>query len=72
MDRLELAAAGLGSNRWRAFWWVTRPLIQPGIATGMLFSFLLSFDDCRWHCSSPAPRAQTRRCAARTRRRREL
>jgi putative spermidine/putrescine transport system permease protein len=45
MDRLELAAAGLGANRWRAFWWVTRPLIQPGIAAGILFSFLLSFDE---------------------------
>ena len=42
---LELAAAGLGANRWRAFWLVTRPLIQPGIATGMLFAFLLSFDE---------------------------
>jgi putative spermidine/putrescine transport system permease protein len=42
---LELAAAGLGANRWRSFWWVTRPLIQPGILTGMLFAFLLSFDE---------------------------
>jgi putative spermidine/putrescine transport system permease protein len=42
---LELAAAGLGANRLRAFWWVTRPLIQPGILTGMLFAFLLSFDE---------------------------
>jgi putative spermidine/putrescine transport system permease protein len=42
---LELAAAGLGANRLRSFWWVTRPLIQPGILTGMLFAFLLSFDE---------------------------
>jgi len=42
---LEMAAAGLGANRWRAFWWVTRPLIQPAIFTGMLFAFLLSFDE---------------------------
>ena len=42
---LELAAANLGANRLRAFWWVTRPLIQPGILTGALFAFLLSFDE---------------------------
>jgi len=42
---VELAAAGLGASPWRAFWWVTRPLIQPGIFTGMVFAFLLSFDE---------------------------
>jgi putative spermidine/putrescine transport system permease protein len=44
-QNLERAAAGLGANRIRTFWWVTRPLIQPGILTGMLFAFLLSFDE---------------------------
>jgi len=44
-QNLELAAAGLGANRLRSFWWITRPLIQPGILTGMLFAFLLSFDE---------------------------
>jgi ABC-type spermidine/putrescine transport system permease subunit II len=42
---LELAAAGLGANRWRVFWHVSRPLIQPGILSGAVFAFLMSFDE---------------------------
>jgi len=51
---------------------VTRPLIQPGIATGMLFSFLLSFDELPVALFLTGTQGQTRRCAARTGRRREL
>lgn len=42
---LELAAAGLGAGRAQVFWYVSRPLIQPGILTGAVFAFLLSFDE---------------------------
>lgn len=46
MDQnLERAAASLGANRWQVFWRVTRPLIQPGILTGAVFAFLISFDE---------------------------
>lgn len=44
-ENLERAAAGLGANRWQVFWHVSRPLIQPGILTGAVFAFLLSFDE---------------------------
>jgi putative spermidine/putrescine transport system permease protein len=44
-ENLELAAANLGANRWRAFRHVTFPLIRPGIAAGALFAFLVSFDE---------------------------
>jgi ABC-type spermidine/putrescine transport system permease subunit II len=42
---LDLAAAGLGAGRWQVFWHVQRPLIQPGILTGAVFAFLMSFDE---------------------------
>lgn len=42
---VELAAAGLGASRWQVFWHVQRPLIQPGILTGAVFAFLMSFDE---------------------------
>lgn len=42
---LELAAAGLGASRWQVFWHVSRPILQPGILTGAVFAFLLSFDE---------------------------
>lgn len=46
VDRnIELAAAGLGAGRWQVFWHVQRPLIQPGILTGAVFAFLMSFDE---------------------------
>lgn len=44
-ENLERAAAGLGANRWQVFWHVTRPLIQPGMLTGAVFAFLISFDE---------------------------
>jgi putative spermidine/putrescine transport system permease protein len=43
--RLDQAAATLGANRWNTFWRVTFPLIRPGILSGFLFAFLVSFDE---------------------------
>jgi putative spermidine/putrescine transport system permease protein len=35
----------LGASRWSAIRLITFPLIKPGIAAGMAFAFILSFDD---------------------------
>jgi spermidine/putrescine transport system permease protein len=46
MDRTtELAALDLGATPWGAFWKVTFPAILPGILSGALLAFTLSFDD---------------------------
>lgn len=46
MDQsLPKAAASCGANAFRAFWWVTLPIIKPGVAAGALFAFLTSFDE---------------------------
>lgn len=42
---LEEAAADLGATPWQAFWLVTFPRILPGIMSGALLAFTLSFDD---------------------------
>jgi putative spermidine/putrescine transport system permease protein len=42
---LEEAAMTLGASRWSAIRLITFPLIKPGIAAGMAFAFILSFDD---------------------------
>ena len=42
---LEECARTLGASGLTAFWYVTLPLIRPGIVAGMLFSFILSFDN---------------------------
>jgi putative spermidine/putrescine transport system permease protein len=39
------AALTLGATRWNTFRFVTLPLIKPGVAAGMAFAFVLSFDD---------------------------
>jgi putative spermidine/putrescine transport system permease protein len=44
-DQLESAALTLGATRWRAFWRVTFPLIQPAVLSGLLFAMVLSFDE---------------------------
>lgn len=41
---LEQAARSLGANPRRAFVRITLPLIKPGIITGALFAFVISFD----------------------------
>lgn len=43
--RLEEAARDLGANQWRTFWFVTFPLLLPGIIAGALLAFTLSLDD---------------------------
>ncbi len=42
---LEEAAADLGATPWQTFWLVTFPRILPGILSGALLAFTLSFDD---------------------------
>jgi spermidine/putrescine transport system permease protein len=44
-DSLEEAARDLGASPWEAFRRVTFPLIRPGILSGALMAFTLSFDD---------------------------
>jgi spermidine/putrescine transport system permease protein len=43
--RLEEAAQDLGADHLRTFWYVTLPLIIPGIIAGALLAFTLSLDD---------------------------
>lgn len=40
----ELAARSLGASRWTAFRRITLPLAKPGIISGGLFAFIISFD----------------------------
>lgn len=42
---VERAAASLGASPWYVFWHVTLPLITPGILGGMVFAFIVSFDE---------------------------
>lgn len=42
---LEEAARDLGASRWTTYKRVTLPLLAPGIISGGLFAFTLSFDD---------------------------
>jgi len=42
---LEEAARDLGASRWTVYRRVTLPLLAPGIISGALFAFTLSFDD---------------------------
>lgn len=42
---LEEAAQDLGATPWMSFWRVTFPLLWPGILSGSLMAFTLSFDD---------------------------
>jgi putative spermidine/putrescine transport system permease protein len=43
--RLEEAALTLGASRWRTFRRVTLPMIMPGVWTGGLYAFIVSFID---------------------------
>ncbi|MER5173465.1 ABC transporter permease [Thioclava kandeliae] len=43
-DACELAARTLGATRMVAFRRITLPLIAPGLATGAVFAFIISFD----------------------------
>jgi putative spermidine/putrescine transport system permease protein len=42
---LERAAANLGGRPWQVFWHVTLPLMRPGVIGGMIFAFIMSFDE---------------------------
>ncbi|MGK7929637.1 MAG: ABC transporter permease [Spirulina sp.] len=42
---LEEAASDLGANEWKTFQRIILPLIAPGILSGALLAFTLSFDD---------------------------
>lgn len=43
--RLERAAEGLGASQWIVFRSITLPLIAPGVVSGGLFAFVISFDE---------------------------
>ena len=42
---LERAANSAGAGPLRTFWWVTLPVLRPGILIGALFAFLHSFNE---------------------------
>jgi putative spermidine/putrescine transport system permease protein len=42
---IEDAARVLGADSWRTAWYVTLPIIRPGIVAGAIFAFLMSFDE---------------------------
>jgi putative spermidine/putrescine transport system permease protein len=42
---LERAASSAGAGPLRTFWWVTLPMLRPGILIGALFAFLHSFNE---------------------------
>jgi putative spermidine/putrescine transport system permease protein len=42
---LEKAAMSLGASRLQTFFKITFPLIRPGIISGALFAFIISFDE---------------------------
>lgn len=43
-ESVELAARTLGASRYTAFRRITLPLIGPGLASGGIFAFIISFD----------------------------
>lgn len=56
---IEHAAQSLGANRLRTFWYVTLPLIRPGIIASLVFSFILSFDEVAASLFLSSPNAMT-------------
>ena len=42
---LEEAAMDLGANEWKSFWYVTFPILLPGILGGALLGFAISLED---------------------------
>lgn len=42
---LEEAAMDLGANEWKSFWYVTFPILLPGIIGGALLGFAISLED---------------------------
>jgi putative spermidine/putrescine transport system permease protein len=43
--QIERASFSLGATHWETFRMVTLPIIAPGVLAGLLFAFLLSFDE---------------------------
>lgn len=43
--QIERASFSLGATHWQTFRLVTLPIIAPGVVAGILFAFLLSFDE---------------------------
>jgi putative spermidine/putrescine transport system permease protein len=44
-EEIEQAALVHGAGPIRTFWYVTLPMIRPGILAGAIFAFLMSFDE---------------------------
>lgn len=42
---LERASMSLGASHLRTFFWVTLPIIKPGLISAAIFAFLASFDE---------------------------
>jgi putative spermidine/putrescine transport system permease protein len=42
---VEEAALNLGATPWQTFWRVTLPILLPGVVSGAVFAFVMSFDD---------------------------
>jgi spermidine/putrescine transport system permease protein len=42
---MEEAAMDLGANEWKSFWYITFPILLPGIVAGALLGFAISFED---------------------------
>lgn len=42
---IDDAATALGARPGQVFFWITLPLIRPGLFAGALFAFIMSFDD---------------------------
>ena len=57
--RLESAAAGLGASPVATFRLITIPLVAPGVATGMVFAFITSFDETVISLFLSSPRFKT-------------
>jgi putative spermidine/putrescine transport system permease protein len=56
---LERAARNLGATSWTAFRRVTMPLIRPGMIAGLVFAFIVSFDDISVSLFLASDRAMT-------------
>lgn len=60
IDRnIERAAQSLGAGAARTFWFVTLPLIRPGIFASIVFAFILSFDEVAASLFVSGPSAMT-------------
>ena len=57
--RLEEAATILGASQWRTFRRVTLPVIMPGVFTGLLYAFIVSFVDVPAAIFLASPQAMT-------------